>query len=85
MIEKEEEKCCGACCWFKFEDTEGWGYCPHLADGETSGMTHCSDLCTQNKFVSNIELRHHLAMLRKCQRCLHLMDHKDVEIEVIRR
>ena len=31
------------------------------------------------------ELRHHLAMLRKCQRCLHLMDHKDVSVEEIRR
>jgi len=31
------------------------------------------------------ELRHHLAMLRKCQRCLHLIDHKDVSVEEIRR
>ena len=31
------------------------------------------------------ELRHHLAMLRKCQRCLHLMEHKDVEIKEIHK
>lgn len=85
MIEKEEEKCCGSCCWFKFEDTDGWGYCPHIADGETSGMTHCSDLCTQNKFVSKSEKRHHLAMLRKCQKCLHLADYKDMDVSEIQK
>lgn len=85
MIEKEEEKRCGACCWFKFEDIDGWGYCSCVAGGEVSGVMHCSDLCTHAAFVSIQEKRHHLAMLRKCQRCLHLADSKDVDVAEIQR
>ena len=85
MIGKEEEKCCGACCWFQFEDTEGWGYCPHLTIGESSGVTHCSDLCTRDKFVSKSEKRHHLAMLRKCQKCLRFAEYKDMDVAEIQK
>jgi hypothetical protein len=31
------------------------------------------------------ELRHHLAMLRKCQRCLHLAEYKDSDVEEIQK
>jgi hypothetical protein len=31
------------------------------------------------------ELRHHLAMLRKCQRCLHLAEYKDGDVEEIQK
>ena len=24
----EKEKCCGACCWFGYEDIDGWGQVP---------------------------------------------------------
>ena len=66
-MEREDERCCGACCHFQFEDTDGWGVCP-LQD--ICNAMHCSDLCTTDGFVSEDEKRHHLAMLRKCQRCL---------------
>lgn len=65
----EEEHCCGACCHFEHEDTEGWGVCPFL-DAPIGEPMHCSDLCTADRFVSVEAKRHHLAMLRKCQRCL---------------
>ncbi len=77
MTEKEEERCCGACCWFKFEDISGWGQCPFE---DITGIMNCSDLCITGKFVSLQEKRHHLAMLRKCQRCMRLSDNKDMNV-----
>ena len=65
--ERVEERCCGECCHFLYEGIDGWGIC-HIQDDCNS--MHCSDLCTTDKFVSSDEMRHHLAMLRKCQRCL---------------
>ena len=79
-----EERVCGACCHFEHEDTDGWGICPFL-DAPIGEPMHCSDLCTADRFVSNEAKRHHLAMLRKCHRCLggnigtkHDLDVKDV-------
>lgn len=66
---REDERLCGKCCHFKFEDVQGWGICPFL-DYPVGGPMHCSDLCTAGRFASEKEKRHHLAMLRKCQRCL---------------
>ena len=76
---------CGECCWFKFEDTDGWGYCSLCSGDDVLGTMHCSDLCTQDKFVSEVEKRYHLAMLRKCQRCLHLADYKDLDVAEIQK
>ena len=81
----EETRCCGSCCKFLYEDADGWGYCSHVASGDAMGVMHCSDLCTQDKFVSEVEKRHHLAMLRKCQRCLHLADYKDMDVAEIQK
>lgn len=64
---REEGRVCGACCHFEHEDTEGWGICPFQ---DVCDSMHCSDLCNTGNFVSVEEKRHHLAMLRKCQRCL---------------
>jgi hypothetical protein len=63
------ERICGSCCHFKFEDADGWGCC--VKDPTGVGLTHCSGACILGSFVSEEEKRHHLAMLRKCQRCLH--------------
>ena len=75
-----EERVCGACCHFEHEDTDGWGICPFQ---DVCDAMHCSDLCTTDKFVSNEEKRHHLAMLRKCQRCLKNADNKDMDVKAI--
>jgi hypothetical protein len=42
-----------------------------VKDPTGAGMVHCSGACILGSFVSEEEKRHHLAMLRKCQRCLH--------------
>lgn len=68
-IMNPDEECCGACCHFEHEDIDGWGICPYI-DAPIGFSMHCSDLCTTEKFVSHEAKRHHLAMLRKCQRCL---------------
>lgn len=56
---KETEKCCGNCCWFKHEDTYGWGMCYDRNDYEPvyCGATPCD--C----FISEQEMRHHIAVL----------------------
>ena len=70
MKEREDiERCCGACCHFEHEGIDGWGICP-FQDAPIGSPMHCSDLCTTDGFVSEEEKRHHMAMLRKCQRCL---------------
>ena len=63
----KEEKCCGSCCWFQFEETEGWGLCPHQ-DKPVGGCMHCSDLCTTDEWVSEKEKRHHMAVLLQANR-----------------
>ena len=83
-MKEVDEKICGRCVHFKYEDTEGWGQCVFA----TSGICHCSDLCTSypdELFMTEDEKRHYLAVLRKCQRCLvknvgtpHDMDVKSV-------
>ena len=55
-----EDKCCGNCCWFFGEDTDGWGQCV-LQDYDLNSM-HCSDMC-EDDYVSRQEMRHHMAVL----------------------
>jgi hypothetical protein len=72
VTRKEEGQYCGGCCHFKYEDTDGWGFCAPLEkDCESSfGATHCSNECTCDCFASEEFKRRQLAVLRKCQRCL---------------
>lgn len=81
-----KEECCGACCYFKHEDTDGWGLCPKLRE-KTGDIeeTHCSDLCTCDGYASEEEKRHHMAVLRKCQRCLKSAENKDLDVENIQK
>ena len=58
-MEKEAEKYCGNCCWFYAEDTDGYGLCP-LALMESK---RCDEPCTNGKFISRQEMRHHMAVL----------------------
>lgn len=63
LLKDKEEKCCGNCCWFFSEDTDGWGFC--AANKCTIGeFINCTDMC-QDDFVSRQEMRHHMyVMLR---------------------
>lgn len=63
---KEEEKCCGNCCWFYAEDTDGWGFCA-CQKNRVIDMEHCSDMC-EDDFVSREEMRHHMAVLLQADR-----------------
>ena len=63
-MKQEEERCCGECCWFYAEDTDGYGLCP-LALMETK---RCDEPCTNGKFVSREEMRHHMAVLLQANR-----------------
>ena len=60
LLKDNEKKCCGGCCWFKFEDRNGWGQCPFL---ENIGETNCSDLCATEQFISIEQKRHYMAVL----------------------
>ena len=62
---KEEERCCGNCCWFCFEQTDGDGQCPD-SDGAWR-FTNCGDTPC-NDYVSRKEMRHHMAVLLQWER-----------------
>lgn len=38
----DDDRCCGCCQHFKYEDTDGYGYCG-LSTNKPE--THCSDVC----------------------------------------
>jgi len=67
MKRENRENCCGACCWFLHEDTDGWGLCPHQ-DKPIGSPMHCSDLCTTDEFVSETTKRHYMAVLIQANR-----------------
>jgi hypothetical protein len=70
MMESKEEKICGKCVHFKYESMDGWGQCIFM---HGCGCSHCTDLCSSSdgkRFTPETTKRHHMAVLRKCQRCL---------------
>ena len=74
-IKREDaEQVCGACCHFKCEDIYGCGICAILTNDrpDTSGFCRCSDECLCGGYASEEFKRHQMAVLRQCQRCLHL-------------
>ena len=59
-MKKEEEKCCGNCCWFCCETTDGDGCC--FIDYPE--ITRCDEPANEcYAFVSREEMRHHMAVL----------------------
>ena len=60
MKQNEEEKCCGSCCWFYAECTDGWGQC--IRQNLDADSMHCSDMC-EDDYVSRQDMRHHMAVL----------------------
>lgn len=62
--DKHKENCCGGCCWFYGEDTDGYGLCPmSLMESK-----RCDEPCTNEEFVSREEMRHHMAVLLQLSR-----------------
>lgn len=56
---------CGSCCFFKHEDTDGWGQC--ILQDICDSM-HCSDLCTIDEYISDEQMRHYIAVLIQSNR-----------------
>lgn len=55
-----EDKCCGNCCWFYGEMTEGKGFC---AQSPIEDNVVMCEMCCKTEFVSRKEMRHHMAVL----------------------
>lgn len=60
-----EERCCGGCCWFCYEETSGWGQCMQQDDCDSM---HCSDLCTTDQYFSRERMRHFMAVMLQANR-----------------
>ena len=60
-MKQEEEKCCGECCWFHGEMTDGEGLCAHNPMFNEFCNTCGSPAC--NDYVSRQEMRHHMYVL----------------------
>lgn len=59
-MKESKSKCCGECCWFYGEMTDGEGFCP-FRFGE---MPRCDEACRKpSEFVSREDMRHHQAVL----------------------
>ena len=59
-----EDRCCGNCCWFCFEDTDGEGQCMRVGyHGSLYGaFTYCGTPPCKH-YVSRQEMRHHMDVL----------------------
>lgn len=55
---------CGSCCFFKHEDTDGWGIC--YEDNDNS-FQNCGTIACPH-FISNEQMRHHVAVLIQSNR-----------------
>ena len=72
---KDEERCCGNCCWFYGEMTDGDGFCAEAKD-TFSDYTNCSKPChvlIEGKvgcyaFVPRSAMRHYMAVLLQAER-----------------
>ena len=64
-MKQKEENYCGGCCWFCYEQTNGWGQC---IVQEMCDSMHCSDLCTTDKYLSKNDMRHYMAVLLQFNR-----------------
>ena len=71
MKEQEIEKCCGSCCWFYGEMTDGCGLCIQQK-GSDDDTAFCDDVCQDmgkgEKYVSRQEMRHYMAVLLQAER-----------------
>ena len=67
-MKQKEEKCCGNCCWFYGEQTDGEGMCiVHQFDGDDLPW-YCCTMSACADYVSRQEMRHHMAVLLQADR-----------------
>ena len=60
-----EEKCCGSCCWFFGEQTDGNGFC--IQSPLDDNLVECNMYC-KTSFCSRDDMRHHMAVLLQANR-----------------
>lgn len=74
-MKEKEKKYCGNCCWFCFENTDGWGNC--VMGNSTEGMVDFEEyygfvtMCggkACSKYVSRQQMRHYQAVLLQANR-----------------
>lgn len=63
---EQEEKCCGNCCWFYGEMTDGEGFC--ALRNPIINETRCDFLCDLELHVSRKYMRHCRAVLLQANR-----------------
>ena len=63
---EKEEMCCGTCCWFYGEMTDGEGFCA-LRDPSIN-ETRCDYLCAFELYISRKYMRHCRAVLLQAKR-----------------
>ena len=66
MEKKQEERCCGNCCWFKHENADGWGTCYVTPLNDFCNCEMRAEKCF--RYVSNEQMRHHMAVLLQANR-----------------
>lgn len=67
---KKCEGCCGECCWFYGEMTDGMGFCAKKR-GEQIDYAYCGSRCNIGAFVSRDDMRHHMAVMLQAIRFGH--------------
>lgn len=67
-MDNNEEKSCGNCCWFCFEDAYGDGQCVEVGDDGYPMMATMCNCHACKRFVSRQEMRHHMAVLLQMSR-----------------
>jgi len=65
LLPDNEERCCGGCCFFYAEGTDGWGLCSVQKECD---CMHCSDMCATDEYVSREQMRHYMAVLLQANR-----------------
>lgn len=66
-MKQKEEKCCGECCWFCHENTDGFGIC-YQSNKPLGDIFGCSHICHIGKFVSREKMRHYMAVMLQFNR-----------------
>ena len=61
---EKEKRCCGNCCWFCFEQTDGEGQCMRVGyHGMPYGAFSYCGTSACKRHISRKEMRHYIAVL----------------------
>ena len=73
--QSKEKECCGDCCWFYAEQTDGDGICAEMKDIPWPDNVSCGDGCKISvggcdnpAYISRERMRHYIAVLLQANR-----------------